>query len=133
MRPADRNEAARGFTLIEVLVALAIAALGLGLMLSATGTGLQSASVADQYIQATSRAQSLLAQVGLSSPLKAGDTSGDYDDGYGWRVHVGSPFSRAALGQAPAAALYPVTVTISWRNGVQRRAMSLHTEKLGPP
>ena len=58
--PLSKNRADRpaaGFTLIEVLVALAIAALGLGALMAAAGTGLGNATLADQYIEATRRAQ----------------------------------------------------------------------------
>jgi general secretion pathway protein I len=116
-----------GFTLIEVLVALAIAALGLALLVAATGSGLQNVTIADQYIQATSQAQSRLAQVGRVIPLKKGNYFGVEGNGLHWRVQIAAPMSRS--GSAPA--LYPVAVTESSGEG-QTRA-SLYSERVGPP
>ena len=130
-----RTAGAGGFTLIEVLVALAIAAIGLAFFLSAAGVGLQNAGIADQYVQATRRAQSRLAEVGLTMPLKQGDYSGDDGDGFRWRVVIASPIGHAQgpAGQAPSAALYPVEVHESWPSGASRREVLLRSERLGPP
>ena len=53
-----RGASASGFTLIEVLVALAIAGMGLAALLVAVNQGLAGVGSADQYIEATRRAQS---------------------------------------------------------------------------
>ena len=118
-----------GFTLIEVLVALAIAGLGLGLLMAATGSGLESSVAAGRHARATSHAQSRLAQIGLSLPLKRGDTSGDEGDGFRWRVHIGDPLAH---GNGGGMALYPVTVTESWQSGAQQKKLSLYSERIGP-
>jgi general secretion pathway protein I len=125
-------EKASGFTLIEVLVALAIAALGLAFLVAATGTGLQNATVADQYIQAVGRAQARMAQLGITIPLKTGDYSGDDGGGYRWRVHVGAPSSHAASGNQ-ILNLYPVRTSVSWSSGLLQRTVSFNSERTGPP
>ncbi|WP_052711963.1 prepilin-type N-terminal cleavage/methylation domain-containing protein [Elstera litoralis] len=63
---------ARGFSLIEVLAALVVLALALGY-----GSGILSQSAeavrrADAQSQAFAQAESLLAEVGLVYPLRAG-------------------------------------------------------------
>ena len=124
-----RNDSiAAGFTLIEVLVALAIAALGLSLRMAATGSGLQNATVADQYIQATGRAQSRLALVGRTVPVRKGDYSG-IEGGFRWHIQIAAPLPRVGAGPA----LYPVTVTESWPSGAGQARVSLYSERLGPP
>lgn len=130
----ERSPAASGFTLIEVLVALAIAALGLALLVAATGSGLENAAIADRTIQATSQAQSRLAQVGRTVPLRKGDYFGDEGDGFHWRVRVADPLLHGSSGAAAGGlALYPVTVTESWRSGAEEKKLSLYSERLGPP
>ncbi|HKY19232.1 MAG TPA: prepilin-type N-terminal cleavage/methylation domain-containing protein [Rhizomicrobium sp.] len=124
-----------GFTLIEVLVALAIAALGLAALFAATGSGLDSGVAAQRTLQATSLAQSQLAQVGKALSLKKGDYSGE-SNGLRWRVHMDAPVFHGGPGHAgPGAALslYPVTVTVGWRVGAQQKTFSLYSERLGPP
>lgn len=125
----DRNSAS-GFTLIEVLVALAIAALGLGLLMAATGSGLESSVAAGRYTRAISHAQSRLAQIGLTLPLKRGESFGDEGDGFRWRVHIDDPLAH---GNGGSVALYPVTVTESWQSGAQQKKLSLYSERVGPP
>ena len=119
-----------GFTLIEVLIALAIAALGLAALFAATGSGLESGVAAHRTLQATSLAQSQLAQVGKALSLKKGDYSGE-SNGLRWRVHMDAPVFHA--GPGAALGLYPVTVTVRWRAGAQQKAFSLYSERLGPP
>jgi general secretion pathway protein I len=122
-----------GFTLIEVLVALAVAGIGLAFFLAATGVGLQNGGIADQYIQATRRAQSRLAQVGLTVPLKQGDYSGDDGDGFRWQVKIAAPLvnPQPPNTQTPGLGLYPIDVRVRWRSGVSWREVSLRSERLG--
>ncbi len=129
--PEKKARARAGFTLIEVLVALAIAAMGLGFLMAATGTGLNNATIADEYIQASERAQSRLAQVGATLPLRRGVYSGDDGGGFRWRVQIDPPLSR--VGSGPALGLYPVRVTVGWRSGLQQKAVTLYSEKVGAP
>jgi general secretion pathway protein I len=125
------SSASSGFTLIEVLVALAIAGLGLGLLVAATGSGLESSTAAARYLQATSQAQSRLAQIGLTLPLKKGDYFGDEGGGFRWRVHIAESISHPSSGVE--VVLYPVTVTESWKNGRQEKSLSLYSERVGQP
>jgi prepilin-type N-terminal cleavage/methylation domain-containing protein len=121
-----------GFTLIEVLVALAIAGLGLALLFAATGAGLESSTAAARHIQAAGQAQSRLAQVGLTLPLKKGEYFGDEIGGFHWRVHIGDAISHTSAGTGAAAMLlYPVTVTESWREGAEQKRLSLYSERVG--
>ncbi len=114
-------------------MALAIAALGLAFLMAAAGTGLENASLADQYIQATARAQSHLARVGVTVPLRRGDYAGDDGDGYRWQVHIALPAASVAASEARTVALYPVTVSVSWQGGFQQKSVSLYSERMGPP
>ena len=135
MRATDpKLSASSGFTLIEVLVALGIAAAGLGLLVAATRTGLENTITADRYIQAAGRAQTRIAQIGATIPLKQGNYAGDDGGGFRWHVHIGVPAARGATAaQAPALNLYPVRTTISWRSGVLQKNLSLYSERVGPP
>jgi type II secretion system protein I len=137
MAPEKSNPA--GFTLIEVLVALAIAAIGMAFFLSATGVGLQNTNIADQYIEGTRLAQSHLAQVGFTMPLRQGSYSGEDGRGFHWQVRVDAPLThsepagaQSAGAQTPSHALYPVMVAESWPSGFSRREVVLRSERLGP-
>jgi general secretion pathway protein I len=123
-----------GFTLIEVLVALAIAALGLGVLVAVATTGIGNAGLADKYIRATSLCQSHLAELGFTIPLTPGTYSGGDGEGFRWRVHIGSLEShRQDAAGATALRLYAVTVRESWPSGASWRSVALSSERVGPP
>lgn len=122
-----------GFTLVEVLVALVIAGLGLSLLMQAASSGLESTMVAGRYIYASNLAQSHLALVGHTLPLKEGNFYGDDADGFRWRIEIADPLLRAGLGAKTGVGLYRITVTESWRNGASQKSMSLYSERSGPP
>jgi len=124
---ACRRRSAPGFTLLEVIVALAIAALALVGMFQAAGGGLFAADAAGRVEEAIERAQSHLAAFGRAGAIAAGDQDGDDGGGFHWRLHasplaVGPPIQgRSNL----ATTLFDVEVTISWRAGGRERSVVL--------
>ena len=75
MRDIGLMRAARGFTLLEVMVAFAIAALALAALTQAALGGLHATQAAAHTQEALSLAQSRLAAVALNP--RAGEQSGD--------------------------------------------------------
>ncbi|WP_419758746.1 type IV pilus modification PilV family protein [Acidisoma sp.] len=131
---------ARGFTLLEVLVALVIAGLALGALFSGAVTGMRSARLSLDYAEAVSRARSHLAVAGIGAPLVAGTQQGDDGQGFTWRVTV-QPLSTTALRNASPLAgsttatrvsLFAVTVVIGWTKDGGHRQVELTTERIGP-
>ena len=126
---------ARGFTLLEVVVALAIASLALVGLFRAGSGGLFAADTAARVDEAVERAQSHLAAFGRTSAVAPGELAGDDGGGFSWRVRV-QPIAVAPVmvpGQ-PAAArgLYSVQVSVSWRGAGRTRSVVLETRRLGP-
>jgi general secretion pathway protein I len=132
-----------GFTLLEVVVALAIAALALVGLFHAAGGGLFAADTAVRIAEAVERAQSHLAAFTGSGAITPGRSAGDDGGGYRWEAEArpvaqqsvavpggGSP-PRAPAPGAAAQTLYDVTVTISWPSGRTRRSVVLQTRRLG--
>jgi general secretion pathway protein I len=140
-KPSDRRRKARGtrgFTLIEVIVALAIAGFGLATLVAAAGTGLGNAKLAGQYVEAARRAQSHLASLGVEAPLAAGEWSGDDGGGYLWRVRVSPPAARAdaTKDDDDLPSVYTIEATVSWQNGDRARSVTLRSQrmaKIGKP
>jgi general secretion pathway protein I len=128
-RTDSRAATAAGFTLIEVLVALAIAALGLGALMVAASQGLGNLRTADNYIEATRRAQSHLATVGTELAVKEGDWSGDDGGGFSWRVQA-HPVPGAD-GKATFIP-YDVAVTVAWSSEGKVKTVTLQSLRLGP-
>jgi general secretion pathway protein I len=121
-----------GFTLLEVLVALAIAALALIAMFRAGGEGLLAVGTASRYEQAMQRAQSHLAAVGRDTALLQGESEGDDGGGFRWRLRVApvASWQVASAGSATSATLFDVEVAISWPGINGGRSVSLRTRRL---
>src|SRR5262250_790806 len=113
------DETRGGFTLLEVVVALAIAALALVGLFQAGGGGLFAVDTAARAEEAVERAQSHLAAVGRDAALIAGEYTGDDGGGYRWRLRVQPTATREALSPVgdPTAnpTLYSVEVAIFWQ------------------
>jgi len=111
---SDKSSA--GFTLLEVLVALAIAGLALIVLFRAGGEGLFAVDTASRAEEAVERAQSHLAAVGREAALLQGDFHGNDGGGYRWNLSI-KPVARRQ-------------VTISWPGHGHDRAVVLRTERV---
>ncbi len=128
-----------GFTLLEVLIALAIAGLALGVLFQGTIAGLAATQAAGRYEEALERARSHLAALAGSGALAPVDDEGDDGGGYRWRHHVAVLTTDAsALGSlrpsqaaGPPITLYAVSVAIAWTADGSERGVTLETERLG--
>jgi general secretion pathway protein I len=98
----------RGFTLIEVVVALTILGLVLTVIFRIFGTGMTGMARADRLQRAAIVAEGLAAQLDTAAtPLRLGSTlSGETDDGYQWRIVTDrwdeSPRQTVVLGSRQA-------------------------------
>jgi general secretion pathway protein I len=124
-----------GFTLLEVVVALAITGLALVGLFQAGSTGLYAADTAARAEEAVERAQSHLAAVGRNAALTAGEFTDDDGGGYRWRLSVQPVTTRQMPGpdgvSATGITLYAVEVGISWRDAGHERSVVLKTLRLG--
>ena len=119
---------AAGFTLIEVLVALAVLAITAGFAFRAISGAVVLSERGGREQTALVIAQGLIDRVGHDLPLREGEDSGRTADGFRWQVRQ-SPYAGSA---APAALPYArglvVDVTVSWTD--QRRTRLLHLSTL---
>ncbi|NPU14542.1 type II secretion system protein [Bradyrhizobium sp. 83002] len=129
MKHADGGDA--GFTLVEVLVALAMLSVGLALVMSLFSTGLSRTGMAERVAGAVALAQSLMAQVGNSIPLRTETRDGAEANGYRWRLAM-QPYRPVQGGDARPVELYQVSVEIGWQEGQDPRSYALSTLRLGP-
>jgi general secretion pathway protein I len=83
-----RQSRAGGFTLLEVLVAFTILALMLTVLLRIFSEGFRGMTAAEVHAAAALHAQAALASVGAEIPLAVGEWTGQYDDGFRWRVRI---------------------------------------------
>jgi general secretion pathway protein I len=102
----------KGFSLIEVVVALAIVALMLGTIYQVSSGAVRSTVRTDNYLRALATAQSRLAEASAMPVLKVGTVLGS-SDGVTWSRSI-KPF--AAPPPSPDTRLYQVSV-IATRSG----------------
>jgi general secretion pathway protein I len=77
-----------GFSLVETLVAFAILAIVTGMVLRATTGALHNSAQAAFQQQAVRLARSHLAMLGITSPVVAGVTRGQFAEGPVWQQNV---------------------------------------------
>lgn len=101
-----------GFTLIEVLVALAIVAAVLSSIGAVIATSVKGTRSIDQRLALTGAAETLLAELPARSLLKAGRQSGELA-GHRWRIDVSPMNVSAANDDAPQNSRFmPLAVTM---------------------
>ena len=126
---ALRSGHQRGFTLLEVLVAIAILSLSLGVIFGIFSQSIARTEANAGEAEARTLAQSLMERTRAEPPANA---SGVTDDGFVWRVEVapyGSDEDRAAWSKD----LEQVTVRVSWPGNLgSTRTLSLTTLRLAP-
>lgn len=100
-----------GFTLIEVLVALAIVVAVLSSIGAVIATSVKGTRSIDQRLALTGAAETLLAELPARNLLKAGRQSGELA-GHRWRIDV-SPMNASAPNDVPQNPRFvPLAVTM---------------------
>jgi general secretion pathway protein I len=126
---AERTNNEAGFTLPEIIAALAMLALSLGGIFAVLSDGLRRTGQAEASAEASALAQSLLATMGSEVPLRPGTQTGEFGERYRWQLEI-SPYDEASDARAWPIAAYTVTAEVTTRAGEQLvRLSSLH---LGP-
>lgn len=134
---ADRRRAG-GFTLIEVLVALAIVGLALAGVAGVLGNGLIGHEAASGAEDALALAEERLATAATPGALRLGAAKGTYADRFAWQTTVapyddGGNDAQSFDRKPDQPRLYRVAVTVSWRDGHRERQLALTTLRLAAP
>ena len=121
-----------GFTLIEVLVALAIIGLALGAVASVFSNGLTAHETVSDAETALALAEEQLA-LAAAAP-HPGASNGTYGGRFAWHATIApytDPSDRSPDEPTTLPQLYRVAVSVAWQDGRRSRALSLSTLRVG--
>ncbi len=110
---------AAGFSLLELVVALAIMSIGLGVLYRAVGGGVRTVGDLSAHSRAVIIGESVL-QMRDSVPVEGWSETGQWE-GYRWSV-ASTPYEAAA---GSAVALHRVQVEVVWSDGLREQSFAL--------
>jgi general secretion pathway protein I len=122
--------ASTGFTLIEVLVALAVLAITFGFAFRALSGGFDWLDHSERGRTGLLLAETMLARVGHDIALQDGQITGRTPDGFSWTLET-TPYGDVS--RLPSGRLigHQIQVTVSWTERRRERQVRLTTLRLG--
>ncbi|MCI4625201.1 MAG: prepilin-type N-terminal cleavage/methylation domain-containing protein [Candidatus Magnetoovum sp. WYHC-5] len=115
----------RGFTLIEVIVAISILAIGITALIQLFSGSLKSITNSEDYTHAVLIAGQTMNEVRTNDDLKEDAYNKDVEGKYSVDVFIEQVDSDEA--ESTLYDLYSITIKITWRNGIRQRSFSLST------
>lgn len=127
---------ARGYTLLEVVIAFGVLALALTLLLGILTHSSRQVRWSADAGRAALHAESLLDRFDLEAPLREGRRDGELEEGrYRWVLDV-RPWRDPARAPGPvdpaAPRLLELELTLEWGDGGPRERLALRSLRLVP-
>jgi len=123
----------RGFTLLEVLAAFVLFALSFATVMQILSGSIRNVARSQEYTQAALWADSVMAEVGLDTPIESGGSSGSFNDKYSYHLDI-SEYEMvigedSVVSEALPVQLYRVAVEINWGESTNPAAARFVTLK----
>jgi len=132
-----RSSRSRGFTLIEVVVALAILGVGLTMIIELFSGGLRLARASMEYTKAVNYARTKMEEIAVKSVVQEGTEEGESDDkAFRWQVAVKKVDLLSidkSMDYKPPIELYQVKIDVFWKSGSKERSTSVESLKAIKP
>ena len=121
---------ATGFTLIEVVVAMAILGVGLTVIIELFSGSLRLVRTSGEYTKAVNYARVKMEEITVKPTMVEGSEHGDFDGTYHWQVDVKRMDllpARIETDFKPPVELFQVKVHVLWKSGIKERSTVLET------
>jgi len=131
---SNRN---KGFTLIEVVVALAIVGVGLTVIIELFSGGLRLARASVEYTNAVNYARVKMEEIALKPPVEEGTQEGESEDKtFRWQVGVKKVDLLSidkSVDYKPPIELFQVKIDVFWKSGSKEKSTSVESLKAIKP
>lgn len=125
---SELRTASNGFTLLEVLVALAILGIAITVVLQLFSANLRSIAASEDYISAVTTAEARLRDILDDEELSEKSWSETTNDGYRMDVTVSDALTERTDNLQVKALI--IDLTIRWVKGVKENSINIKTMKL---
>lgn len=120
----------QGFTLIEVVIALAILGVALTVIIELFSGGLRLGRASVEYTKAVNFARMKMEEIAIKPNIQEGTDEGEFDPTYRWQVEIKK--MDLLSGQKdrdlnPPVELFQVKVNVLWKSGSKERSAIFET------
>jgi len=120
----------RGFTLIEILVAISVLSIAMVVIMQLFSGGLKSSRLSDAYTRGVFHAREKMEEILLEREFEEGVFEGEFDDSYGWRFEIVREEQPEEEAKKLPFDAYHVRVEIFWNEGEKEKNFGITTMKL---
>lgn len=118
----------KGFTLLEVIIALALLGIAVTVVLQLFSSNMRSISASEDYVYATSKAEARMREVLDDENLTEKSWSEITDDGY--RIDVSITNALKERTENLSVNILEIDLTLHWSKGIKERSIALKTMKV---
>jgi len=126
----------KGFTLVEVIIALAILGIGLTVIIEIFTGGLRLAKISEEYTKAMNLGRMKMEEIAYKPKVEEGTSEGEFDDSYHWQVQIKKtdllPVEKDSDFKPPIE-LFQVRIDVYWKSGSKQRSASLECYRVNKP
>jgi len=117
-----------GFTLLEILVALAILGLAITIILQLFSANLRALSVSGNYVSAVTKAEAKMREILDDTNLSEKSWSEVTDDGYRFDASISETLKDRT--ENLQVRLLEIDMTVQWTEGLKNKSLTLKTMKV---
>lgn len=129
-----RGRGQGGFSLLEVIAAIAILAIAFAALMQVAGSSMSLTARANERTQAALRARTLLDGAFVMEPVQEGATEGRFDDTYRWRMNVSRyrpPDDATPDDDGSRGGMFRLDLDVVWGTGGDERHARFSTLRIG--